>query len=66
MILVFVISHCQCHCHCQTKRILFQHFVGGNGPTRKYPDPVPADGGKATAFRDNPKRKKLAQVRQTR
>ena len=23
---------------------LFQHFVGGNGPTNDYPDPVSADG----------------------
>ena len=26
----------------------FQHFVGGQGPTEEWPDPLPADGSQPT------------------
>ena len=27
-----------------------QHFVGGNGPTHRHPDPIPVDGSKPFTF----------------
>ena len=33
------------------QNIVFQHFVGGAGPTPKHPAPVPADGSKVHTAR---------------
>ncbi|KAJ8300349.1 hypothetical protein KUTeg_021868 [Tegillarca granosa] len=39
----------------QHKVVCSKHFVGGNGPTKEFPDPVCADGSKCTPARNPPK-----------
>ncbi len=36
---------------------IFQHFVGENGPTKEYQDPISADGCVSTPARKPPKRR---------
>ncbi|KAJ8271053.1 hypothetical protein GJAV_G00122230 [Gymnothorax javanicus] len=43
-------------CHTLSARAQ-KHFIGGNGPTKEYPDPIPAEG--ITDMRRIPKKKKL-------
>ncbi|XP_060604959.1 uncharacterized protein LOC132757648 [Ruditapes philippinarum] len=43
----------------KNKVVCSTHFMGENGPTDKYPDPLPADGSLASPTRPPPKRRRL-------
>ena len=56
---IFNIMHCFVIIH------IFQHFVGGNGPSENYPDPIQADGSRTMPVRKLPVKRASSQQSET-